>query len=156
MDADSHDSEDRLLAALLTLVLGGGLIIALLLSIVLAPFAVLFATGGEGGGGGPCGTLASASAHRLAPTGYATPSAVSAVSAVSAASLAPRSARVQLSPASLSLHSILCLAAAQLGCRWHRLWLSTSRFAGSRGGLGGVGHGGPPARLPAVTDGCLL
>lgn len=153
MDADTHDSEDRLLAALLTLVLGGGLIIALLLSIVLAPFAVLFATGGEGGGGGPCGSLASAPAHRLAPTGSATPSVVSAVSA---ASLAPRLARVQLSPASLSLHSILCLAAAQLGCRWHRLWLSTSWFAGGRSGLGGVGHGGPPARLPAVTDGCLL
>lgn len=135
MNADPHDSEDRLLAALLTLVLGGGMIIALLLSIVLAPFAVLFATGGEGGGGGPCGSLASASAHRLAPTGSATPSVVSADSTVSAASLAPRSARVQLSPASLSLHSILCLAAAQLSCRWHRLWLPASGLAGGRGGL---------------------
>lgn len=145
MDTETHDSEDRLLVALLALVLGGGVIAALLLSVVLAPFAMLFATGGVGGGGGPCGSFTSAAA-----------AARPVASAVSAASLAPRSARVQLSPASLSLHSILCLAAAQLGCRWHRLWLSTSRFAGSRGGLGGVGHGGPPARLPAVTDGCLL
>lgn len=149
MDTEMHNAEDRVLAAMLSFVLGGGLIVALLLSVVLAPFAVLFATGGVVSGGGPCAPPPPASAG-LATVAPATGSAVSA------ASSAPRSARVQLSPASLSLRAILCLAVAQLGSRWHRLWLPTSRFAGGCGGLGGIGHGGPSARLPAIADGCLL
>lgn len=150
MDMDTHDTEDRLLVALLAFVLGGGVIVALLLSVVLAPFAVLFATGGGGSGGGPCGPLASVAPHRLAPV-------ISTLSFASAASPTPRSARVLSSPASLSLRSIVCRAADAQPGKWrNRRWLPASWFASGRGGLGGVGHGGPPARLPAVADGCLL
>src|SRR5260370_9962091 len=68
MDTQSNRSETILLGTLLTTLLGGGLLVALLLAVALAPFApLLAAAAGGAGGAGPGGPVLSAWARSLAP-----------------------------------------------------------------------------------------
>lgn len=159
MDTSEKDTDERLVGVLLALVLGGGLIVAILISIALAPFALLFGPGSGGSGGGPC-ALASGTAH---PTTTLSTDPAALISSQStgaltqpAASSAYRLTSMRSSPASLSLRGIVWHTGKipNAGIGWYQL--SSAWFARESGGVGGVGNDGAPARLPAFADGCLL
>ena len=90
---DEEHTPEWLLGGILTVLLGGGLVIAVALSIVLAPLAPYLALG-SGGGGGVCGAASIGSAQHIAPSSPRDRSAVSLVpiwpARVSTASLSLR------------------------------------------------------------------
>lgn len=94
MSMDEDSTENWLLGGILVLLLGGGLIVAVLFSIVLAPLAPYFALGSGGGGGGGVCSPASTSMDRVPVR-----SSTSSRSAVSPALSLP----ARVSTASLSL-----------------------------------------------------
>jgi hypothetical protein len=135
MDTQSNRSETILLGTLLTTLLGGGLLVALLLAVALAPFApLLAAAAGGAGGAGPGGLCGAPRGMTLSPASSAGPST-------------SRPSRVVARPASLSLRD---------DCGTARPGLPTTRLPGGGDRHGGAGDGDAPARLPAVRDGRVL
>ncbi|HZC05317.1 MAG TPA: hypothetical protein VE338_06725 [Ktedonobacterales bacterium] len=102
------DADDRtpatLVGAALVALLGGGLLIAVLLSVALAPFAPLFAIASSGGGGagsGVCGGAGDPSASTALASALPNTSRMALDSAASPTA----SGRSWVSPASLSLRN---------------------------------------------------
>ena len=112
MSMDEDISQNWLLGGALAVLLGGGLIVAVLLSIVLAPLAPYFAFGPRGG---VCGSVSTGR------TTGATQSSIGYRSAVSPV----RSLAARVSTASLSLReSVIHLGASGRSLLRRRAWIA--------------------------------